>query len=135
MNSPARIQELQNEVNCMNDSRDFEDDESVRSGVSHVASQPAFFPPHPIPGGMPSRSMGMPSRNDVPPSIWDTHGFSGNVFAKPTASSSAPCPQESNPWVSNTSEHTSPYVLSESQTSFGSEMPVRTVSQRFIHLQ
>ena len=39
----ARIQELQNEVNCMNDSRDFEDAESVRSGQSHVTSQPAFF--------------------------------------------------------------------------------------------
>ena len=27
----AKIQELQNEVNCMNDSRDFKDAESVRS--------------------------------------------------------------------------------------------------------
>ena len=40
----ARIQELQNEVNCMNDSRDFKDAESVRSGLSHVPSQLAFFP-------------------------------------------------------------------------------------------
>ena len=39
----AKIQELQNEVNCMNDSRDFKDAESVRSGQSHVTSQPAFF--------------------------------------------------------------------------------------------
>ena len=30
----ARIQELQNEVNCLNDSRDFKDAESVRSGLS-----------------------------------------------------------------------------------------------------
>ena len=37
----GRVQELQNEVNCMNDSRDFKDAESVRSGQSHVASQPA----------------------------------------------------------------------------------------------
>ena len=29
----ARIQELQNEVKCMNDSRDFKDAESVRSGL------------------------------------------------------------------------------------------------------
>ena len=63
------------------------------------------------------RSLGMPSRNDGPPSIWDTHGISGNVFANPTASSSAPHPQESNPWVSNVSEHTSPHLMSESQTS------------------
>ena len=34
----AEIQELQNEVNCMNDSRDFTDAESVRSGLSHVPS-------------------------------------------------------------------------------------------------
>ena len=46
----GKIQELQNEINCMNDSRDFQDAESVRSGHSHVTSQPAFFPPHTIPG-------------------------------------------------------------------------------------
>ena len=32
----GRVQELQNEVNCMNDSKDFQDAESVRSGNSHV---------------------------------------------------------------------------------------------------
>ena len=112
----GKIQELQNEINCMNDSRDFKDAESVRSGQSHVTSQPVFFPPHPDPGGVPSRSLGMPSRNNGPPSICDTHGISGNVWANPTASSSAPCPQESNPWISDVSEHTSPHVMSESQT-------------------
>ena len=40
----GNIQELQNEVNCMNDSRDFKDAESVRSGLSHVPSQPALLP-------------------------------------------------------------------------------------------
>ena len=101
----------------MNDSRDFQDAESVRNGQSHVASQPLFFPPHPDPGGMLSRSLGMPSRKNGPPSIGDTHGISGNVFANPTASSSAPHPQESNSWSSNVSEHTSPHVMSESQTA------------------
>ena len=81
----------------MNDSRDLKDAQSN-------------------PGGMLSRSLGMPSRNDGPPSIWDTHGISGNVFANATASSSAPFPQESNPWISNVSEHTSTHVMSESQT-------------------
>ena len=71
----------------MIDSRDFKDAGSVRSGLSHVPSQPALLPPHPIPGGMLSRSTGMPSRKGGPPSIWDTHG----VFA-------APYPQELNPW-------------------------------------
>ena len=51
----AKIQELQNEVNCMNDSRDFKDAESVRSGPSHVPSQPALLPPYRDPGGMLSR--------------------------------------------------------------------------------
>ena len=90
--------------------------ESVRSVLSHVTSQPALFPPFPDLGGMLSRSLGMQSRNDRPPSIWDTHGKSGNVVANPTASSSAPYPQESNPWISNVSEHASPHVMSESQT-------------------
>ena len=36
------------EFNCMNDSRDFQDVESVHSGNSHVASQPVSFPRHPI---------------------------------------------------------------------------------------
>ena len=79
-----------------------------------------------------SRSLGMSSRNDGPPSIWDTHGISGNVFANPTASSSPPYPQESNPWVSDVSEHTSPHVMSESQTPAQDQRPVRTVSQKFI---
>ena len=78
----GKIQELQNEINCMNVSRNFQDAESVRSGHSHVASQPVSFPPHPVPGEMVSRSIGMPSRKNGPPSIWDTHGFSGNVFCK-----------------------------------------------------
>ena len=78
----AKIQELQNEVNCMNDSRDFTDAESVRSGQSNVTSQLAFFPFHPDPGEMLSRSLGMPSRENGPPSILDTHGISGNVFCK-----------------------------------------------------
>ena len=38
------------------------------------------------------------------------------VFANPAASSSAPYPQELNPWSSNVSEHTSPHVMSDNQT-------------------
>ena len=53
----GKIQELQNVINCMNDSRDFQDAESIRSGNSHVASRPVSFPPHPILEGMLSRSI------------------------------------------------------------------------------
>ena len=42
-----------------------------------------------------------PSRREGPPSIWDTHGISGNVFADPLASSSAPHPQELQQWNSS----------------------------------
>ena len=59
----ARIQELQNEVNCVNDSRVFKYAESVRSGPSHVPSQPALFPLYRDPGGLLSRS-------NQPPDIW-----------------------------------------------------------------
>ena len=103
----GKIQELQNETNCMDDSRDFQDAESVRSGQSHVTSQAVFFPLQPNPGGMLSRSLGMPSRNNGPPSVWDTHGFPGNVFANPTASSSAPYPRQihGSPMYQNTHHH------------------------------
>ena len=45
-----------------------------------VDSQLVSSPPHPVPCGMLSRAIGMPSCKDGPPSIWDTHGISGNVF-------------------------------------------------------
>ena len=115
----GKIQELQNESNFFEFSRDFQDAESVRSGHSHVTSQPVSFPPHPVPGGMLSRSIGMPSRRDGPPSIWDTHGISGNVFENPTASSTAPFPQELNPWSSGVSEpiHSSTMEKNDNQTA------------------
>ena len=67
----GKIQELQNEINCMNDSRDFQDAESVRSGQSHVTSQPVSFPPHPIPGGKTrlcnsSEDLGTEAENEPP---------------------------------------------------------------------
>ena len=100
----GRIQELQNEVNCMNDSKDFQDAESVRSGNSHVTSRSMSFPTHAIPEGMLTPSFVSPCRRQGPPSIWDTHGISGNVFADPPASSSAPYPQELHQWNSSIEE-------------------------------
>ena len=65
-----------------------------------------------------SRSIGMPSRKDGLPSIWDTHGISGNVFADPHASSSAPYPQELNPLSSGRAEpiHSSTAEKNKNQT-------------------
>ena len=98
MELSGRLQELQNEVNSMNDSNDFQDAESVRSGNSHVTSRPVSFPPHPIPEGLLRPSFVSPRRKEGLPNIWDTPGISGNVFANPHASSSAPYPQELFPW-------------------------------------
>ena len=111
----GRVQELQNEVNCMNDSKDFQDAESVRSGNSHVTSRPVSFPPHPIPEGLLRPSFVSPRRKEGPPYIWDTHGISGNVFANPHASSSAPYPQELNQGNSSIEDplHTSTVEKSE----------------------
>ena len=115
MELSSRVQELQNEVNCMNDCKDFQDAESVRSGNSHVTSRPVSFPSHPIPGGLLRPFFVSPRRKEGPPSIWDTHGISGNVFADPHASSSAPYPQELNPWNSSIEEplHSSTVEKSE----------------------
>ena len=99
MEITGRLQELQNEVNCMNDSQDFQDVESVRSGNSHVTSrQPLSFPKHLASEELLRPSFVSPRRKEVPPNILDTSGLSGNVFANPQASSSAPYPQELNPW-------------------------------------
>ena len=83
----GRLQELQNEVNCMNDSRDFQDAESVRSGNSHVTSQPGVFHKHPLFEGLLRPSFISQRHTDGPPNIWDTSGISGNVFAHPQVSS------------------------------------------------
>ena len=111
----------------MNDLRDFKDAESVRSGLSHVPSQPALLPHYRDPGEM-------LNRKDKPPDIWDTHGASGNVFVNPPASSSSPYPGGFNPWIShlNGSHITACNEwTSIPRHSLGSEMPVRTVSQKF----
>ena len=64
MELSGRLQVLQNEVNCMNDSKDFQDAESVRSGNSHVTNHPMLFPEHPFPEGMlrPSFRISAPQR-------------------------------------------------------------------------
>ena len=97
------------------------------------------FPKHPPFVGLLRPSFVSQRRTDGPPNIWDTSGISGNVFANPQASSSAPYPQELNSLWKKTIEepiHMSTAEKSERpERDIRSEMPVWTVSQRFSHLQ
>ena len=68
----GRVQKLQNEVNCMNDSTDFQDAESFRSGNSHVTSRRVSFSPHRILEGMLRHSFVSPRRREGP-SSFGTH--------------------------------------------------------------
>ena len=95
----GRVQELQNEVNCMKDSQDFQDAESVRSGNSHVTSRPVSLPPHPIPEGL-LRHASYRRAAEKGRQAFGTH----MVYRDPPASSSAPYPQELNQWNSSTEE-------------------------------
>ena len=109
MNLSGRLQELQNEVNLMNDSKDFMDAESTCSGNPHVTSTPGLFPKHPPFEGLLKPVFISQRQDEEPPNIWDTSGISGNVFANPQASSSAPYSQELNsskwnPWRETTEE-------------------------------
>ena len=96
----AKIQELQNEVNCMNDSRDF-----WRCWISTQWTIPRYQSTCVFP--IFSRSW-----RNAKPFFWNAEPqrraakhlghawYIGKRFCKsPTASSSAPYPQESNPWM------------------------------------
>ena len=80
----------------MNDSKDFRDAESTCSVNPHVTSPPGLFPRHPPFEGMLKPAFISQRQDEEPPNAWDTSGTSGNVFAHPQASSSAPYPQELN---------------------------------------
>ena len=84
MELSGRLQELQNEVNCMNDSKGFQDAESVRSGNSHVTNQPMLFPKHPVPEGMLRPSFVSPRRKEGPPRHLGYTWFFGKRFCKST---------------------------------------------------
>ena len=73
----SQIQELQEMVNCMNDSREFQNTESTCSGkLFHGPSQPAVVPG---PRSMLSRDQSMP------PNTWNLSGTQGNTFGNPRA--------------------------------------------------
>ena len=68
----------------------------IHSGNPHVTSPPGLFPKH-----LPFEELLKPAfisqrQTEEPPNIRDTSGISGNVFAHPQTSASAPYPQELN---------------------------------------
>ena len=111
----GRVQELQNGVNCMTNSKDFQDAESIFSGNSHVLPVDQCHS-HLIQylkgcwGILSLRRAAEKGRQ-----AFGTHGVSGNVFVNPDASSSAPYPQELHQWNSSVEEplHSSTVEKSE----------------------
>ena len=127
----------------MNDSKDFMDADSTCSGNLHVTSPPGLFPKHLPFEGLLKPVFISQRQDEEPPNIWDTSGISGNVFAHPQTSSSAPYSQELNsskwnPWRETTEEPIHKSIAEKSgrpKARLRSEMPVWTVSQKFSSLQ
>ena len=122
----------------LNDSKDFQDAESIRSGNSHVTSRPVSFPPHPIPEGMQSRSVGMPSRRERAAKHLGHTWYLRETFLQIQMPHFQHLirrnwihgiPVQKSRFTSSTVEK------SETNTSSRSEMPLWTVSQKFCHLQ
>ena len=68
----SQLQQMQENMHSMNDSREFQDFQSICSGkLSHVPSQPAIVP---CPRSMLSRDRSMPL------DTWNLSGTQGNVF-------------------------------------------------------
>ena len=132
----GKLQELQNEINCMNESKDFLVAESVRSGHSHVTSQSSSFPTHPVLGGLLSRPTGKPSLQRWAASHLGYARYIGKRFCKSSCVfySSLSAGIESMDFPLNGAES---FINGGEEkganTSTRSEMPVRTVSQKFIH--
>ena len=109
----------------MNDSRDFKDAESVRSGLTHVPSQPALFPLPRDPGGL------LNCKNK-PPETWNSQNISGNVFANPQASFSSPYSGVFHPWVSSVTEDTPVQTSTGRPVTCGeSQIPDTVLTLRF----
>ena len=139
----GRLQELQNEVNFMNDSKDFMDAESTCSGNPHVTSPPGLFPRHPPFEGMLKPAFISQRQDEEPPNVWDTSSISGNVFCTSTSfvvsSASSGIKFFQMEHMRKTTKEPNHMSIAEKsgrpKQDLRSEMPVRTVSQKFSPLQ
>ena len=78
----GKIQELQNEINCMNDSKDSQDADQFAMEIPTLPVDQCYSQKHLIPEGLLRYSFVSPCRKEGAPWIWDTHGISGNVFVQ-----------------------------------------------------
>ena len=143
MDLSGRLQELQNEVNLMNDSKDFMDAESTCSGNPHVTSPPGLFPKHPPFEGI-LRPLYSSQRQDEEPTKFLGHiryfrkrfCKSTNFFVSSVFSGIKFIQMES---MERNYRRTNPQVYCrekwKTKARLRSEMPVRTVSQKFSSLQ
>ena len=123
--------ELQNEICCTNDSRDFEDAESVRCGQSHVTSQPVFSHLIQILGN--SESPATMSRQ-----VFGTRMVRRQTFVHKQMRHLQLLILKN--WIMEfIDRRVAPFIHSgqkwKARTKSRSEMPVWTVSHRFSHLQ
>ena len=143
MEFSGRLQELQNEVNFMNDSKDFMDAESTCNGNPHVTSPPGLFPKHPPLEGLLKPAFISQRQDEEPPNIWDTSGISGNVFGTSTSffvsSIFSGIKFFQMEHMEENYRGTNPHVYCrekwKTKARLRSEMPVWTVSQKFSPLQ
>ena len=139
MELSGRVQESQNEVNCMNDSKDFQDAESVRSVNSHATSQQGIFPKHPPFEGLLRPSFISQRQTEEPPNIWGYIRYIKKRFCTSTSFLFSSVSSRIEFYLEENYCRTDLHVHSggkwKTRTRSRSEMPIRTVSQRFSHLQ
>ena len=123
----------------MNDSKDFQDAESICSGNSHVTSPPGLFPRHP-----PFEGLLKPGLH-IAATKWGAAKYQGYIryirkrfctstdFFISSVSSGIKFYLEENYWRTNSHVYSGEKWKTRARPR--SEMPVRTVSQRFSHLQ
>ena len=134
----AECRELPNEVNCMNDSKDFQDAESIRSGNSHVTNRPVSSPPHPVLKRMLRHSFVTPSRKKKAAKHLGHTWYIRKRFCKSRCVFFSTLSQriESEEFIDRKAAF---FIHSgekwKTKTMLRSEMPVSTVSQQFSHLQ
>ena len=137
MELSGRLQELQNEVNFMNDSKDFMDAESICSGNPHVTSPPGLFPILHLKGCWGFRSL----RSDKMRSrlIFGIHPVHQETFLH--IHKLLRQLRILRNWIplGRKLPRTNPHVYCKekwkTRARLRSGMPVRTVSQKFSHLQ